>query len=155
MTNRTSITKVSITERPILADPKPTPKKKGGKSPQAAGRRVEKIIADKLGEKRTVGSGAFKNTNKNLTGDVEVRDLDGRDYIKLEVKTTGAVNAKGEKTYSLQEKVLLQMQQEAELAGELGALVIHYKNGQSYVLMPFPHWMSMLSDAKLGRQKLR
>lgn len=141
--------------REFKPDPKPEPKKKGGKSPQQSGRRVERIVADKLGEKRTVGSGAYKNTNKNLTGDIEVRDNEGRDYIKLEVKTTGAVNAAGDKTYSLQEKVLKQMEDEANAARELGALVIHYKNGKSYVVMPFDHWKRLVDDAKLGRTLAR
>lgn len=135
----------------FLPDAKPEPKKKGGKSPQASGRRVEKIVATKLGEKPTIGSGAFKQSNKNLTGDVDVRDNEGRDYIKLEIKATSAVNAAGEKTYSLQEKVLKQMEEEAHANRELGALVIHYKNGKQYVVMAFQDWSDMLADAKLGR----
>lgn len=138
-------------EREFRPDPKPEPKKKGGKSPQRQGRRVEKVIATKLGEQPTVGSGAFKTSNKNLTGDVDVHDNEGRAYLKLEVKTTGAVNAGGDKTYSLNAKVLKQMEDEAHAAGELGALVVHYKNGQSYVVMPFGDWRIMLADAKLGR----
>jgi hypothetical protein len=141
--------------KPFLPDPKPEPAKKGGKSPQRSGKRVEKVVADKLGEQRTVGSGAFKKSNKNLTGDIDVHDNEGKAYIKLEVKTTGAVNAAGEKTYSLNEKVLKQMEEEAHVAGELGALVIHYKNGKSYVVMPFDDWKIMLADAKLGRSKAK
>jgi hypothetical protein len=135
----------------FLPDAKPPPKKRGGKSPQQAGRRIERVIATKLGEKPTVGSGAFKSSNKNLTGDVDVRDNEGKDYVKLEIKMTGAVNAAGDKVYALQEKVLKQMEEEAHANRELGALVIHYKNGKQYVVMPFADWMSMLEDAKLGR----
>lgn len=137
--------------KPFRPDPKPEPKRKGGKSPRAAGNRVEKKIADSLGEKRTVGSGAFKNTNKNLEGDVDIHDLEGRAYVKLEIKMTGQQNTKGEKVYSLSEKVLKQMEEEAHRAGELGALVVHYKNGKTYVVMPFDDWKILLNDAKLGR----
>ena len=133
------------------AVPKPEPKKKGGKSPRAAGNRVERIVADKLGEKRNVGSGAFKNTNKNLTGDIDVRDTEGKDFIKLEVKMSGAVNAKGEKSYTLTEPVLLQCEQEAHAQGELAALAIHYKNGKTWVAMPFVDWEVLVGLAKLGR----
>jgi hypothetical protein len=142
----------------VFAVPKPerlnkdgTPKKKGGISPRKAGSRVEKIVADKLGEQRTVGSGAFKQSNKNLTGDIDVHDHEGRDFIKLEVKMTGRIDTSGAKSFILTEKVLNQMQEEAEAAKELGALVIHFKGGKQYVCMPFEHWQQLLELAKLGR----
>jgi hypothetical protein len=134
------------------AFPKPEgKKKKGGNSPRKAGDRVERKIADTLGEKRNVGSGAFKQTNKNLTGDIDVRDNEGRDYVKMEVKMTGQLNTKGEKVYSLQEKVLKQFVAEAHAAKELAALAVHYKNGDTFVVMPLSDWQRMLEDAKLGR----
>lgn len=130
-------------------------KKKGGLSPRKAGDRVERIVADKLGEKRTVGSGAFKSSNKNLTGDIDVRDNEGKDFIKLEVKMTGSVTTTGDKSYTLTSKVLDQMVKEAEDAHELGALVIHFKGGKEYVAMSFEHWNQLLELAKLGRSAQR
>ena len=138
--------------REFRPDPKPPSTKKGGKSPQRAGKRVEKIVATQLGEKPTVGSGAFKGGNKNLTGDIDVRDNDGRDWIKLEVKMTGAVNAGGDPVYSLNAKVLKQMEDEAHAAGELAGLVVHYKGGKQYVVMPFDDWKLLIADAKLGKE---
>lgn len=135
----------------VRAVPKPEGKKKGGKSPRKAGDRVERIVADTLGEKRTVGSGAFKNTNKNLTGDIEVRDAEGKEYMKLEVKMTGQINTKGERSYTLTMPVLEQMEKEAHDAHELGALVIYFKGGKKYVVMPFDDWHILLEDAKRGR----
>lgn len=132
-------------------DQKPPPKKKGGKSPQASGKRFERIVAKDLGEQRTVGSGAFKYSNKNLTGDIDTHDNEGRAYIKLELKVTGQVNTAGEKVFSLKEAVLKQMEDEAHAAKELGALVFHYKNGKTYVVMSYDDWKIMLHDAKLGR----
>ena len=139
------------------AVPKPesTKKKRGGTSPRKAGERVEREVAKDLGAQRTVGSGAFKNSNKNLTGDVDVRDNEGRDYVKLEIKMTGATNAEGDKVYSLKEKVLKQCADEAHAAGELAGLVVHYKNGTRWVLMPLADWAVMLEDAKLGRSVAR
>ncbi len=135
------------------AVPKPesTKKKKGGNSPKAKGDRVERLVANELGEKRTVGSGAFKNTNKNLTGDIDVRDNEGKEFIKLEVKYSGAVNTKGEKSYVLTTTVLDQMEKEAHDAGELGALVLQYKGGKRYAIIPFADFTSLLELAKLGR----
>lgn len=130
-------------------DGPPTPI--GGKSPRAAGKRVERNIAKELGESPTIGSGAFKQAG--LTGDITVRDNEGRDYVKLEVKMTSQLNANKEKVYSFKEKELIQMINEAREAHQLGALVFHYKNGQTFVVMPFADWQIMLNDAKLGVSK--
>lgn len=133
------------------AVPKPEKKAKGGKSPRAAGNRVERIVAKELGEKRTVGSGAFKNTNKNLTGDIDVRDNEGQEFVKLEVKYSGIVNTKGEKTYPLTTTVLDQMEKEAHDAGELGALVLQFRGGRRYAILSFDDFHNLLELAKLGR----
>src|SRR5690349_17469071 len=58
--------------------PKGEKKARGGLSPRRAGDRVERLVAKELGEKRNVGSGAFKNTNKNLTGDLDIHDNNGK-----------------------------------------------------------------------------
>jgi hypothetical protein len=133
------------------AVPKPEGKKKGGLSPRRKGDRVEREFAKDLGEKRTVGSGAFKNTNKNLTGDMDVRDNEGREFIKCEVKYSGVVNTKGEKVYPLTTTVLDQMEKEATDAGEIGVLLLQYKGGKRYAILSFEHFQSFLELAKLGR----
>lgn len=138
--------------RTINPVPKPLPtKKRGGTSPRAKGDRVERLVAKDLGEQRTVGSGAFKYSNKNLTGDIDVRDNEGRDFVKLEVKYSGQVNAKGEKSYVLTTSVLDQMEKEAHDAGELGALVLQYKGGKRYAIMTFEDFQKIIELAKLGR----
>ena len=128
---------------------------KGGTSPRRSGDRVERIIAKDLGEQRTVGSGAFKFSNKNLTGDIDVHDNEGREFVKLEVKASGTINTKGERSYNLTTKVLDQMQDEAESAHELGALILYFKNGRTYTIMPYEHWKELLELAKLGRTMLQ
>ena len=135
---------------PIVKDPK----KKGGKGPRRSGDRVEKIVARNLGGERTIGSGAFKNTNHNLTGDVEVYDNERQPFIKLEVKASGIISANGEKVYSLAKSTLDQMVREADEAKEIGAMFLHFK-GQSvedgYIIMQNRHWKELLELAKLGR----
>lgn len=138
-------------ERPIRPVPKPaSTKSKGGKSPRAKGDRAEREIGKLLGEKRTVGSGAFKNTNKNLEGDMDVRDKNGKEFIKLEIKYTGSLTTTGEKSYTLTEKVCKQMIEEAHAAGELGALVVHFKNGKKFVLMEVNDWHKLVELARIG-----
>ena len=90
-----------LNQRPINPVPKPeSTKKRGGKSPKDKGSRVERLVAKELGTQRTVGSGAFKQSNKNLTGDMDVRDNEGKEFIKLEVKYSGTINTKGERSYT-------------------------------------------------------
>ena len=133
-------------------------KKRGGKSPRQSGNRVEKLVARNLGGERTVGSGAFKNTNHNLTGDMEIYDNEKAPFIKFEVKASGALSAAGEKSFVMKKDVLDQMVKEAKDAGELGALFLHFK-GQSiedgYVIMQNKDWKEYLELAKLGRTALK
>lgn len=132
--------------------PEPTPKKsKGGLSPRKKGDRAELAIAKDFGERRTPGSGAFKNTNKNLEGDIDIRDNEGVPFIKLEIKYTGQVDTTGAKSYNLTTKVLDQMEKEAVEAHELGALIIHYKGGKKYAVIPYEHFKSLVELAKMGR----
>jgi hypothetical protein len=135
------------------AVPKPEGKKRGGKSPRQQGARVERMVAKHTGGTKTIGSGAFKNTNHNLEGDVEVPDADGKPLVKLEVKACGVISAKGEKSYALSKNMLDQMVKEAEAVNEIGAAWIHYK-GQSieegYIIMQAKHWTRFLELAKLG-----
>lgn len=136
-----------------LGVPKPEGKKKGGKSPRQQGARVERMVAKHTGGTKTIGSGAFKNTNHNLEGDVEIPDADGKPLVKLEVKACGVISAKGEKSYALSQKVLEQMVKEADNANEIGALWLHFK-GQAlengYLIMQAKHWTRFLELAKLG-----
>lgn len=129
-------------------------KPKGGAGPRRSGNRVERLVAQSIGGERTVGSGAYKHSNRNLTGDVEVRDNEGRDFLKLEIKASGTISAKGEKSYSIKQPELKQMKDEAEANKELGALIFHFKGESienSWVIMPYSHFKEMVEDAKLGR----
>jgi hypothetical protein len=128
-----------------------TPKKKGGKGPRASGNRVERIVAKELGGTRTPMSGAVKQSNHNLTGDVEVNDNEGKPFLKLEVKYSGSITPKGEKSYTLTTGVLDQMEKEAHEAGELGALVLQFKGGKKYAIIGFTDFGELIELAKLGR----
>lgn len=132
--------------QPILKDGK-----RGGKSPRRSGDRVEKIVARDLGEQRTVGSGAFKQSNKNLTGDIDIHDNEGKAFVKLEVKYSGTVTTKGEKCYTLTTGVLEQMEKEAHEAGELGALIVQFKRGKRYAIVSWDDFHRMVELAKLGQ----
>ena len=128
--------------------------KKGGKSPRRAGDRVERMIATETGGQRNPGSGAFKGTNKNLEGDVDIPDADGRPLVKLEVKMREpAVTTQVEKTIAFPISVLDQMVKEAETANEIGGLWIHVKGRpleDGYLVMSARHWLRFLELAKLG-----
>lgn len=131
--------------------PKDAKKPRGGLSPKRSGTRVEREVAKKLGEKRTVGSGAFKQSNKNLTGDIDIHDNEGKPFVKLEVKYTGSVTTKGEKSYTLTTGVLDQMEKEAHEANELGALILQFKGGKRYAIVSFDDFTKIIELAKLGR----
>lgn len=139
---------------PVISPITKDPKKKGGKGPRQSGTRVEKLVARKLGGERTVGSGAFKNTNRNLEGDVEIYDDQKRAMVKLEVKMSGAVTASGEKSYTIKKSELQQMQREADNAKELGALVFHFK-GESienaWAVVSIKTLEKFIEDAKFAR----
>lgn len=128
-------------------------KKKGGLGPRKSGDRVERMVAKQTGGQRNIGSGAFKNTNKNLEGDVDIPDADGRPLVKLEVKASGVISAKGERTYALSKSVLDQMVREAEMNKEIGALWLHFKGQtleEGYLIMQARDWLRFLELAKLG-----
>lgn len=120
----------------------------GGRSPRDQGNRAERLVAKYLGGERVVGSGAYKYSNKNLVGDVDVW-LSGRPYIKLEVKTTGRTNKNGP-VYSLPYTVLEQMQREAEQYNEFGCVWVHYKNNRTHqdiTVWPVHHLANLVADA--------
>lgn len=125
-------------------------RKKGGKSPRRTGDRVERLVAKELGEQRNVGSGAYKNSNKNLTGDLDIRDTKGRAFIKVEVKYTGQVTTKGEKVYPLTTTVLEQMEKEAHDVGEIGVLTLQFKGGKKYEIMTHEDFLTLVDLARAG-----
>lgn len=137
----------------IIAPIEKDPKRKGGKGPRQAGNRVEKIVARAVGGDRVPGSGSIKNTNHNLKGDVEVKDTKGRQFVKLEVKMSGAITSKGEKTFPLTKGITDQARKEAEEVGEIAAVVVHYKGSSvddALVVLPMPHFQELLNYAKAG-----
>lgn len=110
----------------------------GGRSPRDQGNRAERLVAKYLDGERVVGSGAYKFSNKNLLGDVDVY-LDGRPYLKLEVKTTGRTHVKRGLYYTVPYLVLHQMETEAHQYHQLGCLWIHFKGSSpssDYAIFP-------------------
>lgn len=163
-------------ERPIIAVPKPESSKGKGKSKGPTktvgtiaadertkernernrnfGKSVEQRVATMTGGARTPMSGAIKNSNWNLTGDVEVKDASGRDFVKIEVKGTSTITPKGDKTFTLKKSVLDQAVQEADDAGEIGLVYLHWLNAKyeedDYVIFKTRHFLRLLELAKLG-----
>ena len=120
---------------------------------RALGKQTERAVAKITGGERTPMSGAIKYSNRNLTGDVEVKDVRGRDFVKIEVKATSAIAPNGDKSFSLKKSVLDQTFREAEDAGEIGACFIHWKNGDyqdDYVVLKSEHFINFLELAKVG-----
>jgi hypothetical protein len=146
------VTSQPLRDRPITPVPKPT--KSGGRTPKEVGKRAEREVAKKLGGDRIPGSGALKKGPRDLTGDVQIPDADGRPYIKAEVKVCGTLDALGRKSFRVTWEVVDQMIREAETAGQLGILDVHFK-GESYghdlIVMKAAHFQQFLEDAKAGR----
>lgn len=129
-------------------------KKTGGAAPRQSGNRVERLVAAHLGGKRIPGSGAIKNSNHNLEGDVMLKDDQDRPFMKLEIKASGMISAKGEKSYNIKLPELQQMEREASNAHEKGAFVFHFKGeaiDNSWVIMSMAHFKELVDEAKLGR----
>jgi hypothetical protein len=148
--------KGKVNDRPFTPVPKPQGKPKGGKSPKQYGASVERAVAKTVGGHKTIGSGAFKNTNNNLTGDVEVYDNSNQPFLKLEVKARASQETKGEKTLTIAKSVLDQATKEADEAGEIGATWYHFKGEQTthgWVVMSAKHFTQLVEWAKLGRPK--
>lgn len=124
----------------------------GGKTPRNIGNRAERLVAKYLDGQRVVGSGAYKFSNKNLLGDVDIQ-VDGRDYLKVEVKATGRSHETRGQYYVVTEKVLNQMEREAEQYQQLGCLWIHFKNSTpsaDFVIFPLYHAIRLVADASLN-----
>lgn len=122
----------------------------GGRSPRDQGNRAERLVAKYIDGERVVGSGAYKFSNKNLLGDVDVW-ISARPYLKLEVKTTGRTGKAGP-VYAVPFKVLQQMKEEAEQYRELGCVWVHYKNNRTHndlVVFPLDHWIKFVNAAHM------
>lgn len=143
----------SLADRPIVAIPKPEGGK-GGKKPREVGKQAERQVAKKMGGERIPASGAIKTGPFDLTGDVQIKDADGRPYIKAEVKVCGTIDTQGRKSFRVTWEVVDQMIQEAEKSGQLGILDVHFK-GESYdhdlIVMKAAHFRQFLEEAKVGR----
>lgn len=143
----------SLADRPILAVPKPE-SGKGGRKPKEVGKQAERQVAKKLGGSRIPASGAIKSGPHDLTGDVQIPDSAGRPYIKAEIKVCGTLDTQGRKSFRVTWEVVDQMIREAETAGQLGLLDVHFK-GESYdhdlVVMRLSDFKQFLEDAKAGR----
>lgn len=115
------------------------------------GNRAERLVAKYMDGQRVVGSGAYKHSNKNLLGDVDVR-VNNRDYLKIEVKTTGRTHEARGMFYTVTSPVLKQMKQEAEQYDQLGCLWVHFKGSspsQDYVFFPILHLTHFIERAGL------
>lgn len=118
------------------------------------GKNTERTVAKLSGGQRTPMSGAIKNSNYNLTGDVEVKDASGRDFVKIEVKGTSTITPTGDKTYTIKKSVLDQATAEAEAVGEIGLTYLHWLNANyeadDYVIFKSNHFFRLLELAKIG-----
>lgn len=126
----------------------------GGRSPRDQGNRAERLVAKYVNGERVVGSGAYKYSNKNLLGDVDVW-VAARPYLKIEVKTTGRTGPSGP-VYSLPYLVLKQMREEAEQYNELGCVWVHYKNNRpqnDLVVFPHDHWIQFVNAANMESKR--
>lgn len=117
------------------------------------GKQTEREVAKRTGGFRVPGSGAIKNSVKNLEGDVRVMSEDGtREFLVIECKTTAQLTKKGERVFTVKRKVVDQMVTEANLVRAVGALFIHWQHNSfddDYVLFEDRHWW-MLDDLTGG-----
>ena len=130
------------------------------------GKAVEREVAALVGGERTPGSGAFKHSNRNLTGDVEVRDGLGRGLAKIECKGVSVITPSGERTFTLKRHVLDQAFQEADIQREIPVVWVHWhqgryvddavivpadpKSGESAAIIPAKWFIELIELAKLG-----
>lgn len=118
---------------------------------RAMGKQAERRVAKLVGGERTPMSGAVKNSNRNLTGDVEVRDAMGRDFMKIEVKVSSQTTASGEKSISIKRSWLEQAFRESKEAHEIGALAFRFKNDdKDYFIFTDEDIVELIEKAKLG-----
>lgn len=131
------------------------------------GKSVERNVAKLVGGERTPGSGAFKLSNRNLTGDVEVRDNAGNPIAKFECKGVSTITPKGDKTFTLKKSVIDQTFKEAHVAHEIPVLWIHWfennyiddhviipgdkERGEANALLPARYLVELLRLAQIGK----
>lgn len=165
-------------ERPIFPAPKPqSTKKKGGtkKAPtkttspplnrtrqeinatnRQRGKSAERQVAKRTGGSTTPLSGAIKNSVKGLEGDVRVRDeSNSRDFLVIECKSASQLTPKGDKSFTVHQKVVRQMIDEAEKGGCLGTLYIHWVNGgfdEDLVMFKSSHFFELVRLARIGAE---
>lgn len=153
--------------------PVPKPEKKPKKSSPGAdktraeinnnnrnyGKSAERAVAKKTGGERTPGSGAIKNSVKQLEGDVRVRDAEGkRDVLVIECKTCATLTPQGDHTFTLKRSVLDQMVKEADIGGAVGLLYLKWKGAQfddDYVIFKASHFYRFIEWAKAGATQER
>jgi len=117
------------------------------------GKKVEQAVAKYLGGERTPGSGAFKRSNRNLTGDVEVDDNLGYPFLKVECKGVSTRDSGGEEVYTLRRRVLDQAVAEADASREIGAVWVHWHLGQyahDHVILHHRHLDRLINLAVAG-----
>lgn len=118
------------------------------------GKAIEREVAKRTGGERTPGSGAIKNSVKNLEGDVRIRDAENkRDIIVVECKGSSGLTTKGEKTFTLKKTVLDQMVKEAELTGCIGAVYLHFLQNEyteDYCIIKSRHFYDLVNLARVG-----
>jgi hypothetical protein len=115
------------------------------------GKETERRVAKKVGGERIPMSGAIKQGNFNLTGDVRVRDALNNNMMKLEIKASSSISAKGEKQINIKLDWLKQMVQEAREAHEIGALTFHFKGeSEEWYIFTEKDILDLIELAKLG-----
>ena len=123
------------------------------------GKRAEREVAKRTGGERTPGSGAIKNSNKQLEGDVRVRDAKNkRDAFVIECKTCATLTPAGDHSFTLKKSVLDQMVKEADMGGAVGLLYLKWKGAQfedDYVIFKASHFYRFLDWAKVGASEER
>lgn len=115
---------------------------------------MEYQVSKILGGERVPGSGAFKQSNKNLKGDIHVSDVDGHPFFYVECKGTGTLTPKGEHSFTLKRSVLEQMFRESTDQRQIGAVWIHWKHAnylaEDFAILEARHFAELVRLAKLG-----
>lgn len=118
------------------------------------GKTLEREVAKRTGGERTPGSGAIKNSVKNLEGDVRVRDADNRrDALVIECKSCSTLSPDGDHTFTLKRNVLEQATKEADLIGAIGLVYLHWVGANyndDYVIFKAEHFYRWLDLARTG-----
>lgn len=91
------------------------------------GKATEREVAKRMGGNVVPLSGAVKNSVMNLEGDVQIRDLRGKDVLFLiECKNTSKITTTGDRSFTVRKSVVEQAIDEAELQGAIGMVRVHW-----------------------------